>query len=390
MEWFRGFTDAEGSFYISLQNPTGFRFSFVFSINLHIDDIKSLEYIQQYLQMGNIVQKGTMAQLKISKQEDIKKIIEIFSTTPLNSIKQLNFLAFKKAFDLYTNTKDKDLQLKQQIMGIKSSMNTHRTDYSLSGHKFHITPYWLLGMIEGDGSFYVLFRDRDSISLKFDISQSDLDSALLVEIKNFLNNLAASKNLAKNERTYLDKHDFTSLSDKNLKVTHTLFIGNVLIPFLDDLTFITRKGLDYYYWKTVFKLKEKGVHHIPEGREVIDLIFSQMNERRYSTYKGDKKSVDLGLLQTKIDEFLQGPSNYISKEGRTWIISLKKFLSSTAATGVEMIDQTGSIIKSWRTVTECAEDLNLSRGGVQKRIKSQMEFSLNNRNGVLKRINCKD
>ena len=87
------------------------------------------------------------------------------------------------------------------------------------------------------------FRDHDSISLKFDISQSDLDSALLVEIKN----LAASKNLAKNERNYLDKHDFTSLSMKDLKVTPTLFIGNELIPFLDDLIFITRKGLDYYY-----------------------------------------------------------------------------------------------------------------------------------------------
>lgn len=80
--------------------------------------------------MGNIIKKGSLVILKISKQEDIKKLIDIFSTTPLNSIKQLNFLAFKKAFDLYTNTKSKDLQLKQQIMDIKSSMNTNRTDYS--------------------------------------------------------------------------------------------------------------------------------------------------------------------------------------------------------------------------------------------------------------------
>ena len=55
----------------------------------------------------------------------LKKIIEIFSEVPLNSNKQLNFLSFKKAFELYTKFKIKDTKLQEQILDIRSSMNRH-------------------------------------------------------------------------------------------------------------------------------------------------------------------------------------------------------------------------------------------------------------------------
>jgi len=132
IEWLRGFTDAEGSFYLAPHAPGSLNYSFSYSITVHIDDIKVLEYIQQSLQMGKIFFKGKkgMATFKVTKQEDIKKIIEIFSKAPLNSIKQLNFLAFKKAFELYINNKSKDLSLKLQMDNIRYNMNSNRTDYS--------------------------------------------------------------------------------------------------------------------------------------------------------------------------------------------------------------------------------------------------------------------
>lgn len=389
-EWFRGFTDAEGCFYITTQNasPSSSTFSFAFTITVHKDDIKVLEIIKQYLQMGNIYLKGNVVTFKISKQKEINTIIEMFTKAPLNSIKQLEFWTFKEAFNLYTGTKTKDIQLKGQIEALKAKMNRSRTDYNWANRKPNITPYWLLGMIEGDGSFYVIFRNN-SISLKFDISQSNLDLDLLgagAAIKNYLNSLAAAKGLIKQDRSYLDVSDFTSISKTNLKITHTLFIGKVLIPFLDDLTFLSRKGLDYKYWVFIFKLRERGIHHIPEGAELIDLIFSQMNERRYSTYKGERRDIDPTVLQAKLDKFLHGPSNYVFKEGKVWVVSLNRFLKNTSATGVEMLDETGAIIDSWRTITECAKSIGLSREGVQKRIKSQKFYSFNDRLGVLKII----
>lgn len=124
-----------------------------------------------------------MATFKVTKQEDIKKIIEIFSKAPLNSIKQLNFLAFKKAFELYINNKSKDLFLKQQMDNIRYNMNSNRTDYSWPDRKIWISPYWLLGFLEGDGSFSVILRNISTIYLRFTISQSSKDLILLNEIQ---------------------------------------------------------------------------------------------------------------------------------------------------------------------------------------------------------------
>ena len=53
-------------------------------------------------------------------------------------------------------------------------MNTLRTKFILpNSHKILITPYWLLGFIEGDGSFS--FSTSKSIPLRFNIVQSIIE-----------------------------------------------------------------------------------------------------------------------------------------------------------------------------------------------------------------------
>lgn len=387
IEWLRGFTDSEGCFSLAPQGPGSLNYRFSYLISVHIDDIKVLEYIQQSLQMGKIFFKGKkgMATFQVTKQEDIKKIIEIFSKAPLSSIKQLNFLAFKKAFELYTNNKSKDLLLKQQMDNIRYNMNSNRTDYFWPDRKIRISPYWLLGFVEGDGSFSVILRNRSTIYLRFIISQSSMDLFLLKEIQKFLNNLAVVKGLIKSGRTYSNPKDFTHLSnEQNLQITHSLFIGNIIIPFFDDLTFRSKKWLDYKDWRTIFKLRENGHHYSTECWEVIKLIFSQMNNRRLSTYK-EKESLNMEVLQSKIEKFLNLPSNYENREGRIWIKSLNKFYGDTKAVTVQMLDPNGLVIKSWSTITECANSLNITRGGVQKRLKNNTKFIFENKTCVLKK-----
>jgi hypothetical protein len=46
---------------------------------LHIDDIEVLNFIQKTLGLGKIYESGKLASFVVSRQEDIKKIIEIFS-----------------------------------------------------------------------------------------------------------------------------------------------------------------------------------------------------------------------------------------------------------------------------------------------------------------------
>ena len=41
----------------------------------------------------------------VSNQIELKLLIDIFSKYDLNTTKYLNFLSFRKAFELYTNSK---------------------------------------------------------------------------------------------------------------------------------------------------------------------------------------------------------------------------------------------------------------------------------------------
>jgi hypothetical protein len=60
------------------------------------------------------------------------------------------------------------------------------------------------------------------------------------------------------------------------------FINNILIPYLDSLTFHSKKELDYLDWKSIGQLKKLGLHYLPEGIKLINLILSQMNNGRLS------------------------------------------------------------------------------------------------------------
>lgn len=102
LEWFRGFTDAEGSFVVRKVGDKYYLFSLL--INLHPDDVNTLIHIKETLGFGDVKVNGRLAVLRVNKQEDIKLIIEIFNEFPLNTTKHLNFLCFKKAWELYTNS----------------------------------------------------------------------------------------------------------------------------------------------------------------------------------------------------------------------------------------------------------------------------------------------
>lgn len=117
-------------------------YAFRFEIGLDIDDLKMLESIKQNLQIGNVTSRGKTAYFVVSSQKEVQVIIDIFSSYPLNTTKQFNFLDFKKAFGYYTNTKDKSLSLISSLEEIRSNMNTLRVDSALPVlNSFRITPY---------------------------------------------------------------------------------------------------------------------------------------------------------------------------------------------------------------------------------------------------------
>jgi hypothetical protein len=86
-------------------------------------------------------------------------------------------------------------------------MNSLRLDNNIPERTdFKITPYWLLGFVEGDGSFSV--RRSENFRLVFSLTQTSKEVALFEAIKSFIINLPG---------------DFTSRRDYNSAVS--LYVG---------------------------------------------------------------------------------------------------------------------------------------------------------------------
>ncbi len=311
IEWFRGFTDAEGCFLIV---KTGNGFAFRFIIKIHKDDLNALYYIPNSLGgIGNVGAEEDLVHLKVTSLSEIKLIIDFFSNYPLNSSKHLDFLAFRRAYELYISSNQEFRnEVLQEISEIKGSMNSKRTKYEETlTHKIHITDNWLLGFIEGDGSFSITKKD---FILTFSISQKG-NLPLMEAIKSYLLNISSTLKPG----TYLEKlkdetprppatrlkapsgargvrdviyltkskNRYASFSEATafnyvLIIKSKDFINNILIPYLDSLTFHSKKELDYLDWKSIGQLKKLGLHYLPEGIKLINLILSQMNNGRLS------------------------------------------------------------------------------------------------------------
>lgn len=127
----------EGSFQINpLKDKYGKieKFSFIFNINLHLDDIDSLNTIVKLLGIGTVTRSDPTSSNKyictyrVNKQKELAKLIEILKTSPLNGIKYLDFLDFVKAYELYFNRPNGTFSsdLIEEILNLKAGMNRQR------------------------------------------------------------------------------------------------------------------------------------------------------------------------------------------------------------------------------------------------------------------------
>jgi len=143
-------------------------YSFVLEIGLHIDDIETLNTIKEKLKFkGNIsIKNSKVAVLKIRNIDEIVNIIiPIFDKYSLLTKKRMDYLVWKEALDIYLNHPDlvKKLEI---ILDKTKNLNKHR-DVNFDIDPKDITKEWLIGFIEGEGSFYI---DKDN-KVMFELGQ---------------------------------------------------------------------------------------------------------------------------------------------------------------------------------------------------------------------------
>ena len=373
VEWFRGFSDAEAFFTIK-QNASS-SFSYIFGIGLHIDDLGVLNHIKDTLGIGKVrVDKNlSIAHFKVTSSSEIALIIAIFDKFNLNSTKHLNFLAFQEAFKLSMDNNNKEgwKIINPLIHNIKNKANNLRTDFAMpDNHKIVITREWLLGFSEGDGSFSYIISGE---SLSYSISQKD-NLALLIAIKDYLISINSQLGCSYGGKEVPKIYPLSNDRIFQLAVRDLNFLESVIIPLFDDLTWYTKKELDFKDWKLIIKLRKQGFHLSKEGIDLIARVAGQMNNRRLSTYNATQEN--RSLLMAEVNKLLDEGSNYIIKGNKVWIKSLNRFKNDNSTEAAHSVDKSsGDIIMSFESQSSCARFFNMGEAGVRKRIKNKTIFS---------------
>jgi len=380
LEWLRGFIDAEGCFIIK---KTQFGFQFEFIIELHIDDLKVLKFLQTQFNMGKVYEYSSKAAWKIFRQGDVKALIALLSANLLSTTKRLDFEDWKLAFELYVNrssggsdNSEGIAAVLSNITDIKSRMNKGRSSEVSNLDNIVITEYWLLGFIEGEGNFHV---ESKSLALKFRLGQVSRDRVLFEKIVLFLNDLA--HNSAGKFSSAIHLYEFSVNKDKpnakpfiSIEVSRSEYLLHVLVPFLQNLHWLTKKEFDFIDWTSMLMLVSEGKHLMPEGRDLIKRIISQMNNSRLST----NCSPDVHNREDLVDavnKLLSAPSNYqVTADGKRVDIYSGNLMQSSKRKGVLLINKVGDTAMTFESGNHCAQYLGIGRTSVYSKIKTNRPF----------------
>lgn len=170
--WFlTGFTDAEGSFIISIyrdeKSKLKFRVTPSFSIHIHKKDILLLEGIKNTLGVGKVRKNSeTTALFRVDNIKELQVIIDHFKKYPLISAKYSDFLLFEQCYNLIKQKQhDKTKAGFEQILSFKYNLNEGLSEALKKGYP-HIKPvdrpefqfkcipdpFWVSGFVSGDST----------------------------------------------------------------------------------------------------------------------------------------------------------------------------------------------------------------------------------------------
>lgn len=283
-----GLVDAEGCFTTSIYKDCrmkiGWQVKPIFQLNLHKKDLKILEAVQKTWGVGKIYKHGQDSFMyRVSSLKNLRVITNHFDSYPLITQKLADYLLFKQSIDLI----QKKLHLTEQgllkLVGIKSVLNwglsekfkeTFPNMIRVVRPKVDISEikdvYWLIGFVEGEGSFMVIIpeskskKTTDNISLRFVITQHSKDSVLFDNISNYL---GCGK-------------CYFSRNEVNLIVSTFSDINNKIISLFNKYPLLGNKKEDYLDFCIVAELIKSKDHLTKQGIEKIKRIKSNMNSKR--------------------------------------------------------------------------------------------------------------
>jgi hypothetical protein len=294
----------------------------------------------------------------------------------------LNFQDWKKAFFIYTDklevSSGEKVALaahKNKILeSIKNGMNTKRVLDTEESRNIRITPSWLLGFVEGDGSWFVKdLNSKSKYQMIFSISQSTKDLVLMSKIKEYFDNLSGC---------YEEVAKLPLTSDNrgmlNLVISKNKFISEKLIPYFLALNWYTKKEKDFKDFILIFKLKELGYHYTEEGKELIELLKNQMNNNRLTTSELNH-NIDKEELILRINELLSKGSNYEEQSDSTILIKSTDSILRGLKKSISVLDENGNLLYEFDSMEKCGKFFNTSHATIRRRYRDGKPFKHENK-----------
>ena len=372
---------------------------------MHKDEYPLLKYVAQRLGFGSLSVGEKSVNYTVSSKDDLLKIFSILDKRSLNTSKNLNYIVFRKAYDLYFNREFKvSLELREKLIELKDQMNKNRIDFNQpKGHSIYITPYWFLGFVEGDGYFSV---NPKTCTLKFGIGQSSQEIGVLEAIQKFLLGLPGKYTIKRSNSNLVKLEAYNQAKGRDhrpmayITVNQTDFLTNVLIPFFDNLIWLSKKKKDYQDWRLILFILKQGKHFTDEGKKVISLIAKRMNNYRLSTVpkRDDPLGVSLASLskeegcsseisiQERALNLLKSPSNYeVQPDGKILIKSLGTYLKGRGNVKVRVLDENGELVYDFSSIKECALFFNVHSRTINRKLENGSFIEFNGKNLVFKR-----
>jgi len=352
LEWLSGFTDSEGNFSITLRsdNLNAASVSLTFQIGLHLDDLKVLEFIKHNLQCGkiSISEPNNRCNFFVNDAFSLINIIlPIFNYVQLNSSKYSQFKVFEEAVKLFKDKSHLTIEGKKKMIDFKKRLNK---DYKLPDF-IYITDAWLVGFIEGDGSF-----STSGLKPRLKFENHIKEFKLLQEIQKFFGlwsliiKTRKDRGLNENPTAVLE---ITKIS------TLLKFVNKYNNKNSDLFSFKTKK---YYDWSIIVNLYYLGYHLLPEGKSLIIKIKSRMNNYRLSTYTSLNNEENFENLEIEKNKVLALAAPFEIKNGIRLYSGTNKWVSDKIS--IIVIDNLGNELY-FDSLTNCSLSLKISRSKIK-------------------------
>ena len=263
-QWITGFVDGEGSFGLKVYKSEGYKFGWrfepFFQIKLNLRDLKVLQRIQIHFGgVGKISFEKNSAKYVVRVMDELlRTVIPHFEMYPLLTKKFADFELFRQIVLILSakghRTEEgflKVLSLRYNLnKGISSELiklfpNLVPVDRPLVPER-EISPEWLVGFVDGEGSFNIFTGEKLTNSLTtpvsrkvwlyFQITQHGRDILLLERIATYLH----CGSVKRRNTPAFDTCDY--------KLTGFDMIDSKILPFFNKYSLQSAKRLDYQYF----------------------------------------------------------------------------------------------------------------------------------------------